>query len=102
MGGGELLSAAARSANDQWDGTLAAKHGVDFRGMIDDLIHSQHDKIDGHDLDDGTQTKHGGPCGHADKAIFADGCIYNASGTELLQQTGRNFIGALKIADLLS
>ena len=102
MGCSKLLSSTAGSANDQGNGALSAKHIVDFRGMIDDFIHGQYDEIDGHNLYNGPQSQHRGTGGHAHKPIFADGCIHDALGTELLQQARSDLIRALEVANLLS
>ena len=56
MSGRELLSSTTRGANHQRDRALSAKHGVDFRGVIDNLIHGQHNEIDGHDFHNGAET----------------------------------------------
>src|SRR2546421_10392347 len=102
MSGRELLSSTTRGANHQRDGALSAKHGVDFRGVIDDLIHGQHNEIDGHDLHNGAKAQHRGASSHANKPILSNGGIYHAFGTELLKQTSRDFIRAFEGTDLLA
>src|SRR5207244_3565302 len=45
---GELLPTAAWSANHKRDGTLSPEHGVDFSGVVHDLVHCQDDEVDSH------------------------------------------------------
>ncbi len=102
MGGCKLLTASTGRANDQRNGALSTKHGIDFGSMIDNLIHGQHDEIDGHDLHDWAQPQHGSTGGHPDKPIFDNRRVHHAFGAELLQEPGRDFIRSLEGADLFT
>ena len=99
--GRQLIATTARGTNHQRDRALPAEHGIDFRGMIDNLIHRQDDEIDGHDLHDGTQPEHGGTGSHPDKPIFDNGRVHHPFGAKFIQEPGRDFIGALEDSDLL-
>jgi len=102
MSSRQLIAPPTWGANDQRNGALSTKHRIDFRGVIDNLIHRQDDEIDRHDLHNRAQPQHGGPRGHADKAIFYNRRVHHSLGAELLEQPGCDFIRALEDRNLLT
>ena len=77
---------AALDAHGERNFQLPAGHVVQLRGVIDQLIHRQGDKVDEHDLDNGSEA---GGCradGETHDGGFADRCVDHAVGAEALRR----------------
>jgi hypothetical protein len=75
---------------------------VDLGRVVDDLVHGDQDEIERHDLHYRAPTEHRGPDRGAHEALLGDRRVANAIAPPLLQEAGREFVGALEHADLLA
>ncbi len=64
---------------------------MDFRRLVDDLIHRQSEEVAEHDVDDGTHTRHGAPTPRPVMPGFGDGRVEDAFGAKFLNQAGEHF-----------
>src|SRR5271169_6020197 len=81
---------------------LPARHIAGLRGRIDDLIHSLHGKIKGHEFDNRSQPGKAGADPKPGEALLGDRRINHPAGPEFLKQALAHLIGALILADLLT
>src|SRR5699024_8278032 len=72
MGRSELLAAATGRAVDDRYRRLTAEHRIDLRRMIDDLVEGQDAEVQGHELDDRSQTHHRRADPDAGDAVLGD------------------------------
>ncbi len=98
----ELLTAATRRPDHHGNCRLTAEHRVDFRRVVDDLVHRDDREVDRHDLDDGSQAQHRGTDRSADESLFGDRGVTHPLGTELGEQAGGDLVGTFEDADLLA
>src|SRR5438552_12192710 len=99
---GELVRGAARPADHDRHVVLAARHVVQLRGRVDDLVQGEQREVEGHHLDHGTQPHHGRADADAGEARLRDRRVDDPLGPELLEQTLGDLVGALVEADLLA
>ena len=66
----QLVAAAARHPNHDWDAHLAIEHVRDRRHVVDDLVHREQREVHGHDLHDRPQPRHRGAHSGADDRVL--------------------------------
>ena len=84
------------------DPHLAPRHVERLGGRVDDVVDRLHGEIEGHELDDGAEPRHGGPDPDAGETVFRDRSVDDALLAELLQKTLRDLVGALVLGHLLA
>src|SRR5690242_9977392 len=102
MPGRKLIAGAIRGSDDHRATCLAAEHGADLGGVVDDLIHGDQEEVEGHDLDDRALAHHRGADTGSDEALLGDRRVAHAVGPELVQQSCRDLVRAVERADLLA
>jgi len=93
---------AAGSTDDHGHAHGTAEHITDFGSVVDDLVHSDQDEVDRHDLHDRAQTAHRRANAGADETLFRNRGGAHAPGSEFLEQPLRDAVGSLEDADLLT
>ena len=86
-------AAAHGGAEDDGEGLLAAEHIMDFRGLVDNLIHGDKTECDHGPIDDGAQAGPRRTYGDARKGVFGDRRGTDARLAEFLHQGGRRIGG---------
>ena len=74
---------------------LAAGHVERLGGRIDDLVDGLHGEVEGHELDDRLQARHGRADAEAGEAVLGDRRVDHPLVAELLQQVAADLVGAL-------
>src|SRR5688572_8544472 len=98
----KLTSAAANCTDDQRQGELSAKHIMQFRGLIDDVVHRGECKVNGHQLSDRSLTDHGGTDCTTDNGVFCNGSIFDSFGTVFIVKTFGDGIGTAPNTDFFA
>jgi hypothetical protein len=84
---GELASRAERCTDDDGVSDLPSEHVWVLRGLVHDLVEANRQKIDEHQIDNGSQTTHCRSNGHPDEAGFGYRHISNPFRTELTRKS---------------
>src|SRR5690625_4188582 len=102
MGRSELLTSATGRAVDDRYRRLTAEHRIDLRRMIDDLVEGQDAEVQGHELDDRSQTHHRRADPDAGEAVLGDRRVPHSLRAEFVEQTFGDLVGPTESADLLA
>ncbi len=100
--GTQLTCAAAGATEHHGNVELPARHVVHLGGAVDDGVNRDEREVERHELNDGTQTHHGGTHTQAGKAQFADGGVHHALGAKHFQHALADFVGAVVLGYLLA
>ena len=87
MLGSAALAGAALCPQDERNGQLTAGHEMRLRRLVDELIESERQEVDEHDLDDGTQARLRRADRDAADGRLADRRVADALGAELLRES---------------
>ncbi len=68
----------------------AARHVVDLRRLVRELVHDQGEEVAEHDVDDGTHAGHRGAEAEARDACLGDGRVEHTLAAELLHEPGEH------------
>src|SRR5699024_1551035 len=102
MGRSELLAAATgRAVDDRYRG-LTAEHRIDLRRMIDDLVEGQNAEVQGHELDDRSQTQHRRVYSDGGNADFACELFLSSLWAAFKEQTVGDLVGLSESAERLA
>ncbi|MNC85518.1 hypothetical protein D3C83_11220 [compost metagenome] len=93
---------AHRRAEDERHLPLAARHVVDLRRLVADLIHDQHQEVAEHDVDDRPHAGHRGADAQAGEARLRDRRIDDPPGAEFLDQALEHLEGRARFGDVLA
>ena len=102
MLGGDARGRSVRSAKDDRDLHLAARHVWRLRRRIDELVHCLHGEIERHELDDRLEASERGADAEPRKTVLGDRRVDDAPRAEFLQQALGHLVGALIFGDLLA
>src|SRR5690606_5224294 len=88
-------SRTGRTTEDHRSAHLSAGHIKRLGSRVHDLVDCLHGKVEGHELNDRTQTCKSSPYTYTGETMFGDRGIDNALGTEFVEKSLRYLVSAL-------
>jgi len=100
--GRQVLGRAVGPAEHDGHGNLAARHVEHLGGVVDHLVDGHQGEIEGHELDDGPQPRHGRPHAETGESFLGDGRVHHPPGAERVPQPLADLVSAVVLGHFLA